>query len=86
MKLNTFWKHLEEHRTHPFSNKIYPDVSEIVAKKPLLFYQFLRERDHRQLVGSFSNRSSSSSHQHSNRRRSNRLLKKRRLAAPGNSY
>jgi len=75
---------MEEHRLTPISTKIYPDVLEVLAKKPLLLYKFIREKDHTLLFGSFYKIRSSTFR--SNRRRSERLLKKRRLTAPGNSY
>ena len=85
MKLNKFWKNLEKYRsTRPIPIEMYPDVVKVVAKKPLLLYNFLRERDHTPLFGSFY-KIRSSTH-HSNRRRSACVLKKRRFTAPGNSY
>mmetsp|Transcript_32957 Transcript_32957/g.33372 ORF Transcript_32957/g.33372 Transcript_32957/m.33372 type:complete len:121 (+) Transcript_32957:348-710(+) len=85
MKLNKFWKNFEEQRsTRSIPSKMYPDVLEVMAKKPLLLYKFLRERDHSPLFGSYY-KIRSSTH-HSNRRRSERVLKKRRLTAPGNAY
>ena len=85
MRLNKFWKNLEDHRsTRPIPIEMYPDVVEVVAKKPLLLYKFLRERDHTPLFGSFY-KIRASTH-HIDRRRSARVLKKRRFTAPGNSY
>ncbi|OEU14030.1 hypothetical protein FRACYDRAFT_262477 [Fragilariopsis cylindrus CCMP1102] len=54
---------------------------QILAKKPLLLYTFIREEDHTQLFGTLYNRPL-----HSTRRRSGRLFKKRRIAAPGGKY
>mmetsp|Transcript_24475 Transcript_24475/g.27342 ORF Transcript_24475/g.27342 Transcript_24475/m.27342 type:complete len:88 (-) Transcript_24475:207-470(-) len=70
MKLNKFWKIFEEHRsTRPISIGIYPDVLEVLTKKPVLLYKFLREEDHTQLFGSFYNNIRCSSSHHNNRRR-----------------
>ena len=63
------------------SMEILPDILEILAKKPLLLYTFLREEDHTQLFGTLYDRPL-----HSTRRRSERLCKKRRIAAPGGKY
>ena len=63
------------------SMEILPDVLEILAKKPLLLYTFIREEDHTQLFGTLYDRPL-----HSTRRRSGRLFKKRRIAAPGGKY
>ena len=68
------------------SMEILPDILEILAKKPLLLYTFLREEDHTQLFGS----TLYDRPLHSTRRRSERLFKnrrkKRRIAAPGGKY
>lgn len=87
MKLNRFWKQEDEqHLVTLDPNTLYPDVLEVLAKKPLLLYKFLREKDHTQLFGSFNNTICSLSRHSNQRRRSERLFKKRRLTAPGNSY
>lgn len=59
---------------------IYPDVLEVLAKKPLLLFMFLRE-EHPQLFRSFDRRPVPRQ-----RRRSERLLKKRRITAPGSVF
>jgi len=63
------------------SMEILPDVLEILAKKPLLLYKFLREEDHTQQLGTLYDRPS-----HRIRRRSERLFKKRRITAPGSEF
>ncbi|OEU06538.1 hypothetical protein FRACYDRAFT_272754, partial [Fragilariopsis cylindrus CCMP1102] len=67
------------------SMEILPDILEILAKKPLLLYTFIREEDHTQLFGTLYDRPLHSTH-----RRSERLCKKRRIerriAAPGGKY
>jgi hypothetical protein len=63
------------------SMEILPDILEILAKKSLLLYTFIREEDHTQLFGTLYDRPL-----HSTRRRSGRLFKKRRIAAPGGKY
>jgi len=59
---------------------IYPDVLEVLAKKPLLLFMFLRE-EHPQLFRSFDRRPVPQQ-----RRRSERILKKRRITAPGSVF
>jgi hypothetical protein len=63
------------------SMEILPDILEILSKKPLLLYTFLREEDHTQLLGTLCDRPS-----HRTRRRSERLFKRRRITAPGSKF
>ena len=77
MKLNKFWTKIQIFLymdTNTISVPIYPDVLEVLAKKPLLLYQFLRnDVDHAQVFGGGKP---------PQRRRSARVRKKRRLVGP----
>jgi len=88
MKLNKFWTRIQNFpymdtkttgvpkkmtkRIQTISVQIYPDVIEVLAKKPLLLYKFLRnDIDHAPLFGDVG--------KPPRRRRSARVRKKRRL-------
>ena len=91
MKLNKFWTRIQKFpfmdtktkgvtktmrkRINTISVQIYPDVIEVLAKKPLLLYTFLRnDIDHTLLFGDVG--------KPPRRRRSARVRKKRRLIGP----
>ena len=74
----------------PISLKIYPDILEVLAKKPLLLYKFLRggEKgivvDHTQLFD--RTKLLQQRRRGKRQRRSDRIIKKRRIVGPGNAY
>ncbi|OEU20186.1 hypothetical protein FRACYDRAFT_236255 [Fragilariopsis cylindrus CCMP1102] len=74
----------------PISLKIYPDILEVLAKKPLLLYKFLRggEKgivvDHTQLFD--RTKMLLQQRRGKRQRRSDRIIKKRRIVGPGNAY
>ena len=91
VKLNRFWTRIQNFpymdtktkgvakkmpkKVNTISVPIYPDVLEVLAKKPLLLYQFLRnDVDHAQVFGDGGTPP--------RRRRSVRVRKKRRLVGP----
>ena len=71
--------------------KIYPDILEVLAKKPLLLYKFLRGGeevavvDHTQLFDR-TKMQQQQQRRRKGQRRSDRIIKKRRIVAPGNAY
>ena len=74
----------------PISLRIYPDILEVLAKKPLLLYKFLRggEKgivvDHTQLFD--RTKMLLQQRRGKRQRRSDRIIKKRRIVGPGNAY
>ena len=91
MILNKFWTRIQKFpymdtktkgvpkkmtkRIHTISVQIYPDLIEVLGKKPLLLYKFLRnDIDHAPLFGDVG--------KPPRRRRSARVRKKRRLIGP----
>ena len=74
----------------PISLRIYPDILEVLAKKPLLLYKFLRGGeegvvvDHTQLFD--RTKLLQQRRRGKRQRRSDRIIKKRRIVGPGNAY